>query len=66
MTFTYLSVGLLDRWYDGCAGWVRTVARDQVFAFSEQYMTGNPAHFIVAKDKASSFNPDNISGKTIG
>ncbi len=38
----------------------------QIFAFGDEYMPGVPAHFVVVKNKADSFNPDNISGKTIG
>ena len=40
--------------------------REQVFAFSDEYMPLPTGYFIVPKSRANRFDPNNITGKKIG
>lgn len=55
----------MGKWYDACAGWMRTVDREQVFDFSVPYLHSEEAHFYV-KTGNSNFDIKNIGNKKIG
>ncbi len=56
----------MDRYYDGCIGWMQTVNRQQAVKFSSPYNKNFVNSFIVRQGNPGNFNPDDVTGKTIG
>ena len=58
--------GLFNGWYDACAGWYATVSRVQVFDFSMPFSKSPTTNAFYVRNTDTTFDPTNISGKTIG
>ncbi|KAJ8049485.1 hypothetical protein HOLleu_02252 [Holothuria leucospilota] len=60
-------VGLLGGWYDGCAGWISTKARNRTFSFTKPYFKG-PYETLWQEKSNATFGraSKDISGARVG
>lgn len=59
-------VGLMDSWYDACAGWYGTTDRYRTFDFTNPYSRGEAESLFVKKGSPLATVWKDITGKKIG
>ncbi|XP_077986846.1 L-arginine-binding protein-like [Glandiceps talaboti] len=60
-----IGVGLADRWYDACTGWLVTYNRLRTVDFTHAFSKSHPTYFYVKSGNPGNFNWRNLTGKKI-